>query len=476
MESFRGAEVMSRIERDLLGEMPLPDEALYGIHTARAKANFDVSGQRMALRLVEALADVKRACARANAACGFLDKAIGHAVEEAAIEVGRGVHADQFVVDAMQGGAGTSANMNMNEVLARLAALRVGQPVDPFDHVNLHQSTNDVYPTAVRIAAIRGFQALEQAVALLQEAYQQKEQEFAGVIKLGRTQLRDAVPLTLGREFGAAACALARDRWRIFKCVERLRTVNLGGTAVGTGIAAPREYIHCVVDHLRAVTGLNIARAEDLVDGTQNQDALIEVSGMLRAHAANLVKFARDLRLLSSGPKGGLGEIELPAVQAGSSLMPGKINPVIPEMVTQCAFRVMAHDMEINMALLSGELELNAFLPLAADALIRSLELLERADRLFAEKCVRGIVVDAAHCRELMEQSPELATALIPRLGHTRAVQLAQRMREDGVSIREAALESGWMTPEELEVLLQPERLCALGWRVEDGPQGGQKA
>jgi aspartate ammonia-lyase len=259
---------------------------------------------------------------------------------------------------------------------------------------------------------------------------------------------------------------LSRDRWRVFKCEERLRVVNLGGTAIGTGIAAPRAYILGVVETLRAVTGLNLARAENIVDATQNQDALLEVSGILRAHAATLTKCARDLRLMGSGPEGGLGEIEIPAVQPGSTIMPGKINPVIPEMVMQVAFRVMACDQEVNVAVMSAELELNAFLPLAADALLETIDLLKSADVLFAERCVKGIRANAARCRALMERSAEVVTALIPRIGHTRAVGLARLMVEEGLTVRQAVVKQGLLEEAELDVLLTPESLCALGWRA----------
>lgn len=455
---------MSRTERDLLGEMELPDDVLYGIQTERARRNFDVSGRGTARELIVALAQVKLACARANLACGALKADAAVAITAACDEVIAGRHEEQFVVDALQGGAGTSTNMNVNEVLARRASQILGRTLDPFDHLNLHQSTNDVYPTAVRVAALTGLRRLESAIVVLQEACQAKEREFASVVKLGRTQLRDAVPVTLGREFGAYANALARDRWRVLNCVERLRTVNLGGTAVGTGLGAPRAYIFSVVEQLREVTRLNVARAENLVDATQNQDAMVEASGILRAHAATLVKMARDLRLMSSGPEGGLGEIELPALQPGSSIMPGKVNPVIPEMVTQVAYRAMAHDQEINLAVMSGELELNAFMPLAADALLAMLRLLERADRIFAERCILGITAHADRCRLAMERSREITAALMPRIGHAKAVELAKVMRDRRLDVRSAVREMGLMSDDDLRALLLPERLCALGW------------
>jgi aspartate ammonia-lyase len=399
---------------------------------------------------------------------GHLSERIGQAIAVASEEVARGEHAEQFLVDALQGGAGTSTNMNVNEVVANRASQLAGARIDALEHVNLHQSTNDVYPTALRVAAIGALRDLEPAQVGLLQAFQDKEREFAGVLKLGRTELRDAVPTTLGRTFGAYACAMGRDRWRISKCVERLRVVNLGGTAIGTGLAAPREYIFLAIEKLREVTGLNLARAENLVDATQNQDALVEVSGILRAHASTLVKIARDLRLMASGPEGGLGEIELPALQPGSSLMPGKINPVIPEMVTQVGFRVMAHDYELNLVAMSGELELNAFLPLAADALIRSIRLLERADALLRDRCIAGIRANVAHCRDQAERSPEIVTGLIPKIGHARAVDVASLMRAKRIGVRAAVAELGILTESELGGLLEAERLCALGWRADE--------
>ncbi len=454
-----------RTEKDLLGEMRLPDDALYGIQTARAVDNFPVSGCPVNPALICAGAQVKLACAMANHELGFLDDQRFAAIATACDEIIRGEHAAAFPVDALQGGAGTSTNMNWNEVIAHRAAELAGVDVDPLDHVNLHQSTNDVFPTAVKVAAIQAFNMFELAVVELLEALQAKEREFADVVKLGRTQLRDAVPTTLGREFGAWAAAVARDRWRVSKCVERLRVVNLGGTAIGTGLTAPRTYIFAVVEKLREVTGLNLARAENLIDATMNQDAFVEVSGILKAHAATLVKIARDLRLLGSGPHGGLAEIELPALQPGSSIMPGKVNPVIPEMVMQVGFRVIAHDQEIASAAMNGELELNPFVPLIADALLDSLQTLERVDRLFAEKCVAGITANAEHCRERLLQSTELITALIPAIGHEAAVDLARHMRESGQDIQDAVAEMKLLSQDELEQLLTPEGLCALGWR-----------
>lgn len=456
---------LMRREKDLLGEVEVPDGALWGAQTERARRHFAVSGRPVQAALIRAGAEVKKACARANAELGYLPAPVAEAIAQACDEVTAGRWADQFVTDALQGGAGTSTNMNWNEVIAARASQLLGAPVDPHGHVNLHQSTNDVYPTALRVAVLRGLAALEPAVIRLTEACQAKEREFAGVVKLGRTELRDAVPVTLGREFGAWAAALGRDRWRLAKCAERIRETNLGGTAVGTGLAAPRDYIFLAIEKLREGTRLNLSRAENLMDATQNLDAFAEVSGILRVHAVTLSKMARDLRLMASGPEGGLGEIELPALQPGSSLMPGKVNPVMPEMVIQAAYRVMAHDQEVCQVAMHGELELNAFMPLLADALLEMVALLERTDALFAETCIAGIQAYPERCRALMERSREIAAALIPKLGHARAVELAQAMAASGQTVREAVLARGWMTAAELDEALSPERLCQLGWR-----------
>jgi aspartate ammonia-lyase len=463
-----------RQEKDLLGSVEVPDDVLWGAQTERARRHFGVSGRPVHPALIRAGAEVKKACTLANAELGFLPGPVADSIVKACDEVAAGRWADQFVTDALQGGAGTSTNMNWNEVIAARASQILGSPVSPHDHVNLHQSTNDVYPTALRVAALRGLDSLEPGLIRLLEACQQKERDFAAVVKLGRTELRDAVPITLGREFGAWATALGRDRWRIAKCAERIRETNLGGTVVGTGLAAPRSYIFLAIEKLREVTRLNVSRAENMVDATQNLDAFAEVSGILRAHAVTLSKMARDLRLMGSGPEGGLGEIELPAIQPGSSIMPGKVNPVMPEMVQQVAYRVMAHDQEVCQVAMHGELELNAFLPLLADALLEMLSLLERADVLFADFCISGIRANSVRCRELMEKSREIVTALIPLLGHDRAVELAQLMREKGLTVRDAVLERGWMTAAELDAELTPEKLCQLGWRAAVPPGDGR--
>ena len=460
-----------RLEQDLLGEKFVPAEAYYGIHTARALENFPLTGQPPHRELIIALARVKRACAKTNLALGFLSEPVAQAIMGACDEVIADRLGQGIVVDALQGGAGTSTNMNLNEVLANRAEELLGgtrgryESVRPVEHVNLHQSTNDVYPTAVKVAAITLLRRLEKAVAALQEAFQAKEREFADVVKMGRTQLQDACPITLGGEFSAWAEALGRDRWRIFKCEERLRVINLGGTAVGTGLTAPRSYIFLVVEKLREETELGLSRAENLMDATQNADSFVEVSGILKAHAVNLFKISSDLRLLASGPKAGLGELRLPEVQAGSSLMPGKVNPVICEAVSQVAMVVMANDSTVTMSAQSGQLELNAFLPLLAHALLQSLSLLEAAVEMFRTRCVEGIEADRQVCTEQVRRSWATVTALVSRIGYDRATEVARQVRDTGLTVHQVVLDKGLLSEGELRDLLSAESMTALGWR-----------
>ncbi|NPV73391.1 MAG: aspartate ammonia-lyase [Pelotomaculum sp.] len=458
-----------RIEKDLLGEVKVPKEAYYGIHTVRACGNFPVSGLRTHPALIRAIARVKQAAALANMSAGLLDRRVGDAICRAAEEVADGGLADQFIVDPFQGGAGTSTNMNVNEVVANRAIELLGgrkgdyRLVHPLEHVNLSQSTNDVYPTALRVAAIGMVLELSDCLAGLQAALQEKEAEFAGILKVGRTEMQDAVPVTLGQEFSAFAEGIARDRWRLYKVEERLRQVNLGGTAVGTGLNADPKYIYAVIEELRAITGYGLARAENTVDLTQNADVFVEVSGLLKAAAVNLSKIAGDLRLLSSGPLGGLAELKLPQVQPGSSIMPGKVNPVIPEMVTQVAFQVMGNDQVIAMAAAAGQLELNAFMPLIAHNLLQSLELLINAVNIFSEKCVKGIKADEERCRRWLEESHSFITALTPHLGYDRAAELVKKAMAEKRLLREVIIESGLFTAGELELIFTPGELTRPG-------------
>ncbi|MDR3288021.1 MAG: aspartate ammonia-lyase, partial [Peptococcaceae bacterium] len=413
-----------RTEKDGLGEVFLPEEALYGSQSARASENFALGYKRADRGLIYAMVKVKKAVALTYESLGVGREGVYAAVVQACDRVLAGEADEMFIVDALQGGAGTSLHMNVNEVLANLALRLQGEPpgryelIHPLDDVNRGQSTNDVYPTALRIAAVERLRLLSEGCARLQQALQEKENQFDEIPKLGRTELMDAVPITLGAEFGAYAQAIARDRWRLYKVEERLRQVNLGGTAVGLADTAERKYRFGVIEELRKLTGIGLAAAEYPMDITQNNDVFVEVSGLLKALAVNLMKIANDLRLMNSGPHGGLGEIKLAAMQAGSTIMPGKVNPVIPEMVMQTAIRVIANDQAITMAAAHGEFELNAFLPLIADALLESLALLERAVALFRTKCVELLEPDAERCAALLAASFAFATAYIPHLGY----------------------------------------------------------
>jgi aspartate ammonia-lyase len=466
----------TRIERDLLGEREVPAEALHGIHTERALESFRLTGRRVHAELIRAYGAVKLACARANHELGHWDDAKAAAIEAACAEMMDGRLDGSILVDALQGGAGTSTNMNVNEVLANRALQILGRRpgdydvVHPIHDLNLHQSTNDTYPTALRVAAIRLLRRLERELVGLVEALQEREKAFARIVKVGRTEMQDAVPVTLGRELGAWAEAFGRDRWRISKCEERLRVVNLGGTAVGTGLGAPRRYIFRVVEHLRDVTGLGLARAENMVEATQNADALAEVSGIMRTAAVSLLKVSGDLRLLSSGPEGGFGELRLPPRQAGSSAMPGKVNPVIPEAVSQAALAVLASDQTIAYACGLGSLELNAFLPLIADELLRSLELLGASCSALSRLCIVGLEADAARCRRLASSGTAAAAVLVEVLGYDRAQAIALEARRRGSGVREVVVEDGVMTAEAFDALLAPESVNRLG-----SPEGGAR-
>jgi aspartate ammonia-lyase len=461
--------VSTRLEHDLLGSLEVPDSALYGIHTLRAARNFRISGLPVHPELVRSLAQVKKACALANRRIGLLEPDVADAIADACDSIAKGGHLEQFITDALQGGAGTSLNMNANEVLANLALERLGGQrgdyarVHPLDHVNLSQSTNDVFPTAVRIAAIRLLREAAQAMAALQAELQRKEAEFAHVLKIGRTEMQDAVPITLGQELSAWAQAVQRDWWRLYKAEERLRQVNLGGTAIGTGLNADREYVFSVVEILRDITGLGLARAENMIDVTQNCDVFVEVSGMLKAAATNLAKIAADLRLLSSGPRAGLGELILPELQAGSSIMPGKINPVITEAVTQVAFQIMANDHAITLAAMSGQLELNAFLPALTHNLLQSFDLLRSGAAHLAELCIRGLRANEERCTELLEASFGLVTALSPYLGYEKASELVRCAVESGSTIRQVALDQKLFTVEQLDRILSATEMTRPG-------------
>jgi aspartate ammonia-lyase len=359
--------------------------------------------------------------------------------------------------------------MNVNEVIANRALEIAGKEkgnysfISPLDHINLHQSTNDTYPTALKVAAIRMIRQLEQSVLALQETFQAKEKEFAHVVKIGRTQLQDAVLTTLGREMSAYAEAFNRDRWRLSKCEERLRVVNLGGTAIGTGLGAPRQFIFRVVDQLRENTGIGLARAENLIDNTQNADVFVEVSGMLKACAVSVLKISNDLRILASGPDAGLAEIILPQKQAGSSIMPGKVNPVIPEAAAQAVMLVMGHDGVIAHASSAGNLELNQFMPLIAHSLLECIDLLTGACTMLRVHCIQDLQANEEQCRKNVMNSTALITAIVPLIGYEKSAEIVKKAKEEQIPIRQAILESGFINDQELNDLISPEAVCRLG-------------
>jgi aspartate ammonia-lyase len=453
---------MHRTETDLLGPRDVPAAAYWGIHTLRAMENFHLAGRPVRPALVRSVALVKRACARVNAEIGAIPGAAAQAIESACGEIAAGGLADQFPVDAWQGGAGTSLNMNVNEVVANRALEMLGRPrgdyaaVHPIETVNLHQSTNDTVPTAARVAAILELRGLSAALAALQGACQRRERDFAGVVKIGRTEMQEAVPMTLGAEFSAFAEAFGRDRWRTFKCEERLRVVNLGGTAVGTGLTAPRAYIFLAVERLREITGLGLARAENLVDGTANADAFAEVSGVLDACACNLLKVAADLRLLHL-----LGEVRLAAVQAGSSVMPGKVNPVIPEAVMQGAMRVRSNHGALAEAVSRGSLQLNEFVPLIADLLLESIEVLRRCADAMAG-AIGSLLPGREACAAHADGSTALITATVPLVGYERAQALAKDLAASGRADVRAFLAER-LGADDVARHLTPAALMALG-------------
>ena len=457
-----------RTEHDLLGDRDVPADVYYGVHTARALENFPISGVPISRRsdLVVALASVKQAAAEANQQLGQLDTAIADAIVAACIEIRGGELHDQFVVDEIQGGAGTSTNMNANEVIANRALEILGHQrgdyhvIHPLEHVNRGQSTNDVYPTAVKVAVGIAAGSLEQALRGLVEHCRTKSGEFADLMKLGRTQLQDAVPMTLGQEFGAFAITIGEDADRLNEAMVLVAEINLGGTAIGTGLNAHPAYAALVCDRLRHITGLPLTTAGDLVEATSDVGAFVQLSGVTKRAAVKLSKICNDLRLLSSGPRAGFNEINLPPVQAGSSIMPGKVNPVIPEVVNQVAFEVIGNDLTITMAAEAGQLQLNAFEPIIARALLSSLNHLTAAVTVLGERCMRGITANAERMHNAVLESASIATVLSPLLGYEAASALVTEAIATGASIPDLARKTGLIDDAVLTRVLSPENLC----------------
>ncbi len=457
----------TRTEHDLLGDGPVQAEAYFGLQTMRALANFDIGGVRLNAypNLIKALAMIKKACAYANRDCGALDPTLAQAIADAADEVIAGKLHDYFVVDVLQGGAGTSTNMNANEVLANRGLELLGhqkgeyQHLHPNNHVNCSQSTNDVYPSALKLGMVLSSERLIDSVQGLAAAFEAKANEFRAVVKMGRTQLQDAVPMTLGQEFQAFARSLRQELAALELTRGQLRVLNIGGTAIGTGLNTPKGYRQTALRHLRVVTGLDLSLAPDLIEATQDTQAFVIFSASLKSLSVKLSKICNDLRLLSSGPRAGLGEIRLPPRQPGSSIMPGKVNPVIPEVVNQVAFRVIGNDLAVTLAAEAGQLQLNVMEPVIAACILESLKILANAVHTLRHNCVEGIEADEAQCRHFVEQSVGLVTALVPVVGYEVATEVAADALRSRRSLKEVLQERG-LYSDRVAAALMPEKMA----------------
>jgi aspartate ammonia-lyase len=457
----------TRIEHDLLGEREVPADRYYGIQTLRAVENFDITGITIAHypRLIRSLAYIKKAAALTNQELGLLDPSIADAISRACDDLLNGSFHDEFVVDVIQGGAGTSTNMNANEVIANRALELLGYEkgrydiLHPLNHVNMSQSTNDVYPTALRLTLSEKLDGLMKEMTYLRDAFARKADEFADVIKMGRTQLQDAVPMTLGQEFGAWAIMITEDIQRVTEAQSLIREINMGATAIGTGLNSHPDYARLVTEKLRELSGIPVVGAENLVEATQDAGAYVQLSGVLKRVATKLSKICNDLRLLSSGPRAGLHEINLPPMAPGSSIMPGKVNPIIPEVVNQVAFEVIGNDITVTLAAEAGQLELNVMEPVIAFNLFTSLDMLGRACRTLADRCVDGITANREVCRWMVENSIGLVTALNPYIGYEKSTIVADEALKSGRSVYEIVLEKGYLSKSQLDDILSPENM-----------------
>ncbi|MFW8565205.1 aspartate ammonia-lyase [Orrella sp. 11846] len=456
-----------RIEHDLLGDLPVPKQAYYGVHTLRAMQNFPITGQTIGQvpDLVNALAEIKAACARANQDLEMLDAKRANVIIQACEEIIQGNLHDHFTVDLIQGGAGTSTNMNANEVIANRALELMGyergeyEHLHPNEHVNMSQSTNDVYPTAIKLALYRGCERLLLALTSLSASFDRKAVEFKDILKIGRTQLQDAVPMTLGQEFKTYAVSMDNLITRLRAALPLISEINMGATAIGTGINTHPNYAKSVCSHLARITGLPVCTSRDLIEATQDMGSFIHLSGVLKHIALKLSKISNDLRLLSSGPRAGIGDINLPAKQAGSSIMPGKVNPVIPEVVNQVAFEVIGLDMTVSMAAEGGQLQLNAFEPIIAHALFQSIAHLCNAMHTLEVNCVDGITPNHEQLQSQMDRSIVLVTALSPYIGYRHATQVAKEALETGKRVYDIVLEKKLIDKEKLDKIMMPQAL-----------------
>ena len=469
----------TRLERDPLGEKPVPSDALYGIQTLRAAENFPVSGLRALPAFVNAVVWIKRSAALTHKETGRLEARLADAVVKAADEILGGQHRDQFIVDVYQAGAGTSHNMNVNEVLANRAnellgaARGVYAPVHPNDHVNMAQSTKDVIPTAMRLAVLATLPSTLAALDVLATSFLAKGTEFDDVIKSGRTHLQDATPIRLGQEFTAYGHTIQRHRQKLAEAADWLREMNIGGTAVGTGINAEREYPGLMVKYLRQVSGLELREGQDRIQLMQSMGDIATMSGAFRAYVLDLNKIANDIRLLASGPRTGLAEILLPAVQPGSSIMPGKVNPSIAEMVNQVCFQALGLDTTVAMAAEAGQLELNVMMPVMTHNIVFGLIIVGNASRIFAERCVDGIEADEKQCAYWLERSPALVTALAPRIGYAESAKLAKEALATGLTVKELVMKKQLLKGADLEEVLNLRAMTELGVPGGKGLPGG---
>lgn len=454
-----------RIEADSIGTKQVPADAYYGVQSLRGQENFQITGQRLRPEFIESLAEIKKACAICNLAIGELDYEIAGAIFQVCDEIVEGQLHDQFICDPIQGGAGTTANMNANEVIANRAIEILGGTkgdysiVHPNDHVNRAQSTNDVIPTAAKLTTAKLLKKAIVQVERLNEALLRKEEEFHNIIKMGRTQMQDAVPIRLGAEFGAYSQAITRDIKRLNRVLQEMYAINLGGTAVGTALNANPVYVAALAPTLSRITQLPLVQAEDLVDGTQNLDSFAYVSAALKTCAISCSKMANDFRLMSSGPRCGFEEINLPAMQNGSSIMPGKVNPVIPEVMSQAAFCIIGNDITITMAAEAGQLELNYAEPVLYHKLFESIVAFTGAVQTFTDNCVSGITANEERCRELVDGSVGVITAICPKVGYKESADIAKKAISTGASVREVLRETGLFSDEEIEKLLDPETM-----------------
>lgn len=458
-----------RVEQDSIGSKDIPENVYYGVQSLRAAENFHITGLAMHPEFINSMAYIKKAAAITNCEIGILDKAKAKAMVLACDEILAGKFHRDFIVDPIQGGAGTSLNMNANEVIANRAIEILGGKkgdyhiVHPNDDVNCGQSTNDVIPTAGKMTSLRLLSNLKKELLRLHKALEKKAEEFDHIIKMGRTQMQDAVPIRLGQEFKAYSAAIMRDICRMDKSMDEMRSLNMGGTAVGTGINADEAYLKRIVPNLSNVSDMEFIQAFDLIDATQNLDSFVSVSGSVKACAVTLSKIANDLRLMSSGPRAGFGEINLPARQNGSSIMPGKINPVIPEVVNQVAFYVIGNDVTITMAAEGGQLELNAFEPIIFYCIFQSIDTLAYAVQTFVDNCVTGITANETRCRYLVENSVGIITAICPHVGYQKAADIAKRAIKTGESVRSLILQENLLSEQELNEILDPVHMTEPG-------------